>query len=416
MKAFLRKSALFGVLIAIFMLSMIAVFIPSNDGVAQNVQDSLAILEGEGDPGIVLTYPKVDTWTDTWMIKDALKPEGTNAVQAAMFPDFEIQYWHGWMLAYRPLLHWMNLAGIRYLNMYVFIFLLAVSTILVQKRVGIPVACLYALSLCFGHILIVPLCMQYMSIFVVTMAATAMVCIPPPALRGSPAWTAGDLFLVFGAVACFVDFLTAPLLTLGIPLVVHLLDPRTEPKFLRAFQASVCWAASYLGTWVAKWVIGSLVLHKDVFMIAKAKILWRTVGEMIGQEEPYVIDWRFSIEWNLQEMFSKAAVLVFLALCALLVVAAIFTRKRREDYVKMLPLLAVAALPFLWYIAFAGHSQVHYWMTYRILIVTVFAVTAYLAYGIRCQTSACTGIRRFPAAWRCGGLARGRGPCASARR
>ena len=42
------------------------------------------------------------------------------------------------------------------------------------------------------------------------------------------------------------------------------------------------------------------------------------------------------------------------------------------------PILSLAVLPYAWYYVFAGHSQVHFWFTYRLQAITLFTVFAYL--------------------------------------
>ncbi len=67
-------------------------------------------------------------------------------------------------------------------------------------------------------------------------------------------------FFVVGMVENFFDFLTYPIITLGIPLIVLLwLKIRDESADLKenmifTVKSSVSWGLGYALTWIAKWV------------------------------------------------------------------------------------------------------------------------------------------------------------------
>ena len=50
----------------------------------------------------------------------------------------------------------------------------------------------------------------------------------------------------------------------------------------------------------------------------------------------------------------------------------------RDTALRYLLILGVSLYPYLWYIAFSNHSQIHYFFTYRAQVVTVFGVLAVL--------------------------------------
>jgi len=113
--------------------------------------------------------------------------------------------------------------------------------------------------------------------------------------------------------------------------------------------------------------------------LGKSKILERTAG--VGHEE-FNISRGQALAENIKEMFPPSAVAMLVAIVAVLLVLSVVFRKPKADFVRMLPLLAVAAFPYLWYLVLADHSQIHAWFTYRAQIISVFAVLGYLGYGI----------------------------------
>jgi hypothetical protein len=377
-----RVAATLGVLVALFLAGMALTFLPSNDGVAGNVADSLALIEGEGDYPQALGLPPLDNYTDRILVQAALKPDGMGSLKAAMYAVGRPHYWYGDMVFVRPLLRVTDLNGIRYVNMFVFLSLLAFAAYCVGRRLGGLMAGLFAAALCFGHALVVPLSMQFQSAFVIMMAAVILVCVR---IRRLPFLSGWNLFLIVGAFTSFFDLLTAPLLTLGMPLLVLLLVRRKEQGGAlagcakEAAAVSLSWLCGYAVIWVSKWAIASAVLKTNIFALGKSKILERTAG--VGHEE-FNISRGQALAENIKEMFPPSAVAMLVAIVAVLLVLSVVFRKPKADFVRMLPLLAVAAFPYLWYLVLADHSQIHAWFTYRAQIISVFAVLGYLGYGI----------------------------------
>ena len=65
--------------------------------------------------------------------------------------------------------------------------------------------------------------------------------------------------------------------------------------------------------------------------------------------------------------------LVFAAM-ALIVVAVIWFHRPAAQIRRLLPLLVVAPLPFLFYAVASNMSLIHNWLMYRILSITIFSV------------------------------------------
>lgn len=74
-------------------------------------------------------------------------------------------------------------------------------------------------------------------------------------------------FVVVGAMTSYLDLLTFPLISLGIPLVLWLTlnDSQSIWKNIcRIFLLSLSWAIGYVGMWVLKWGIGSIIIGENV--------------------------------------------------------------------------------------------------------------------------------------------------------
>lgn len=75
----------------------------------------------------------------------------------------------------------------------------------------------------------------------------------------------GYFFLLMGMLTCYLDFLTYPLVTLFIPLLLALyLHAQDRAAMCFAVTACVMWCVGYLGFWVMKWAVGSLLVQENL--------------------------------------------------------------------------------------------------------------------------------------------------------
>ena len=65
---------------------------------------------------------------------------------------------------------------------------------------------------------------------------------------------------------------------------------------------------------------------------------------------------------------------VFACLLVWLAVRVLRRRPGRRQWAAVLPALCCAALPYLWFVAMAGHTEIHFIFTYRSQIASAFLV------------------------------------------
>ena len=77
-------------------------------------------------------------------------------------------------------------------------------------------------------------------------------------------------------------------------------------------------------------------------------------------------------------MISWSKVVIVIAVIALILL--IWKKaKDMKTILAYLPMLLVAAYPYIWYLVMSNHSQIHYWYTYRNQVLTLFAGLIFLA-------------------------------------
>ena len=311
-----------------------------------------------------------------------------NPIQASVSINQYPRYWHGYQVVLRPLSMVFQVQELRYLGMLLFYLLFFWSAWLVAKKIKFLYAMLYVLTIASSYLVVVTTCFQYLTTFYVLFGA--LIWLLSRYEKDKPV----NLMLYFFAVGMienFFDFLTYPIITLGIPLIILLwLRVRDEQadfkgNFWFMFQSSVSWGLGYALTWIAKWGITVAVLGVRYFWRTMSVVQYRLAG---SEEEP--LDRLGTIRRNLKAWMNvqDGGIITWskIALLVLVVVVILVLWKKLKDKKTVLacvPMLLVALYPYLWYLVMSNHSQIHFWYTYRAQLVTMFGGLVFIASILR---------------------------------
>lgn len=286
------------------------------------------------------------------------------------------RYWHGFLLYLKPLLFAFDYKDILTLNMLgQLLMVLWIAQLLVKRNLKYL---LLPEVLAFGMLNLpaMALCLQYMPCFFVMAAACVVVLKYPDFTHRHK----GMFFLSVGMATCYFDFLTFPLVTLGIPLVLYwLLCTKTmKERLVSGVQVSFFWGIGYVVFWMEKWVIGSLVLGENLFEEAWNSLLLRSSHETGGQQLTYLD----TLKNNLSAYNLRIWKVIFVLLLVGLVVSIVLRMMQgaaRIDFAVVIPLLLVAVMPLAWYFATINHSYIHYGYTHKELIISAWAISCMAA-------------------------------------
>ena len=386
---------IYTILVTVFFVSMILVYCIPTLWIQKNVEASLEVMEGEGERPSYAFYRHtaiVDNHTDMLMYESLIPSDPQyNLVQSSVSVNHYPRYWHGYQVILRPLPVFFQVQELRYLGMLVFYLLFFWSAWLIAKRTKPIYGMFYVLTIASSYLGVVATCFQYLTSFYVLFVALIVL------FSGEHEKKLSWLFLFFftvGMVENFFDFLTYPIITLGIPLIL-LLWMRVRDQqadFLDNFRfmclSSVSWGLGYGLTWIMKWVLASVILGFRYF--------WRTIGiaryRMMGNEEE-PLDRIGTIRRNLKAWMNvqddgiitwSKVVLVFVIIMLILMI----WRKLRDTRTicACLPILIVAAYPYVWYLVMSNHSQIHFWYTYRAQLVAMLGILVFCESVLREKT------------------------------
>lgn len=386
---------------------MIAIYMLPTGRMKGHIANSDGTFNYEGIyPQIIGGYKssQLDNYTDALMYATAIHESSGNAVHDAMvnaryeYADdnmvqslndyandvhskddlkYEIvypRYWHGYLVVLKPLLVLFDVGEIRMMNLVVQGSLLILLLYMIRKRLGeryqLPVILMVAVL----NPIVLPLSLQFSWVYYVSLIGSVVLL-----MMNELTLRKNDIlfFLIVGMLTSYVDLLTYPLITLGLPLVLYLLMDESEngkARLMKAVKCSFIWAVGYAVMWCSKWILCGVLGGNNLASDVTSEILFRvsmtgesketlTIGMVLDRNFGVLLRWPYLL-----------LLLVFLGCCFLL------RRKNRQKgigwqqrLVKVLPYLAVMLLPVVWLIVLSNHSWVHYWFTYRELSVTVLA-------------------------------------------
>ena len=331
----------------------------------------------------------VDNHTDMLMYESLIQNRDYyNAVQASVSINQYPRYWHGYQVLLRPLTAVFQVQELRYLGMLLFYLLFFWSAWLIAQKTRFANAMIYVLTIASGYLVAVSTCFQYLTTFYVLFLSLIVLL---SRYGGKKPADVMLFFFVVGMVENFFDFLTYPIITLGIPMILLLwLRVRDEQAGAKEnlcflFRGSVCWGLGYALTWIAKWLIATVVLGVRYFWRTMSVVQYRLQG---NEEEP--LDRLGTIRRNLKAWmnvqdggiitWSKVVIVVFLIAVVLVLWKKLKDQRTVRAY---FPMLLVALYPYIWYLVMSNHSQIHYWYTYRAQLVTLFGGLVFLCAILR---------------------------------
>ena len=283
------------------------------------------------------------------------------------------RYWHGYTLPLRLLLCLLDFGTIRLLVSFAQLAL-AAGLVLALLRRGLA-RILPAFLAAF--LLTVPpvtgQCVQFAPVSLLSLAGCLAVL-----LREER--TGLCLFAALGVLTSYFDLLTAPTLTLTLPLVCLLAlrlrrGEGFRPLLSRGLLCCLAWGLGYAGMWALKWALNALLFGSGYAAGIFSQIALRLSGESHGV--------RFTrlqaLYKNLYLYAGKRPVLALLAAAALLSLLPGIKEKARGIDPRALALLLPAAAAVGWMLMTPNHIHDHSYYACRNLCGAVFAGLAALA-------------------------------------
>lgn len=282
------------------------------------------------------------------------------------------RYWHGYLVILRPLLAITNYSGIRIILLIITTILVILLLYKIYKKLDISIAIIFFIGLLSVNIFVVTQGINEILVFIAALIFATIILSKKDFDKNI-----NELFFIIGSITVFIDFLTAPLVTLGLPLIIYLLLSQKYNKNLKEIILSlvkicIAWGLGYALTWMSKWVITQVMLGRPVISqaIEQAKFRINLGTNKLGYSDVVIKNIRF---------LSENVVLAILSLLIIYIVGNLILKNKKDinfkqNWKNAVPYIITAIFPFMWYLVLQEHSYIHSFFTYRILIVTVISV------------------------------------------
>ncbi|MFB6341499.1 hypothetical protein ACE1ET_07240 [Saccharicrinis sp. FJH62] len=394
-------------LIAVYLVLMVLVHSIPTSKLDQNILKSTKIIQKEGLYPKILNFKlfQLDNFTDVMMLNIVASADSKEPLKAAMdnyywrsdnfmnlANDTEKiinndksglsmmsygRYWQGYLIFLRPALLIFSYEQIRILHFILLFSLLSIASILIYKIISSKVAYVFLISLLFINFPIVPLSMQFSTVFYIAFTSIIILLLNRETFKQDDKFFI--LFFSIGSVTSFLDFLTAPLVTLGLPLTIYILSGEEKlKKIMTVIKASILWFVGYALTWSSKWIIGGLLTRTDIWSSAMESTAKRTSNDYRGMEMTitniFKFIWKTIEEMNLTTYFWLGIITIIL----IFIVYSILLVRNQKVIQKNLFLLLIAGMVPFWYLVLRNHSIQHGWFTWRALVVSVFALILFI--------------------------------------
>jgi hypothetical protein len=401
--------SLYIVLVVLFIVSIILIqYIPVRL-VQDNINKSAQQIQKEGIfyKPFGLYFLQIDNMTDCLMMNIILSGEGKSPIYQAMMSEYCLndtgnqgylsiakdtetlaqkgpeamsdrwnygRYWHGYQLILKPLLVFFDYSSIRIINYFILSSLSFLCLLFMVHRYDATVSLLFLLSLLLVGFPVVPMTIQFSTCFYIALLSMLgiMLC---KKIRYNLTY----FFFVIGGITSFMDYLTTPLLTLGLPLVVLQLDKIKEKKTLTInyiLVYSLCWFIGYAMLWASKWLTASILTNVSIVDLIGNNVSLRLSNTIFYGGEQMMISDMF--EKTIGSYWFLFFVLIFLLLFSALYLYC--SHIEQKEFKKYRGLLLIAFLVPVWFLVLRNHSLQHIFFTWRSWLVTLFALLLFVYY------------------------------------
>lgn len=305
------------------------------------------------------------------------------------------RYWHGSMVLLRPLFMFFDIRMIRMILGIMILLLTVWFLYLLIREKYLFFACCYVVGLISVSAWMCGFCVEYTMPFLVMavelpvlfLLMTKEVNNEKDEYQEKILWC---VLAASGIVTAFLDFLTEETLTFTVAYMLYLVMRNKRGQIqgfkkecVRMIKSGGVWGIAYTLMFFLKWIMACIFLGKDAFMDALRQAAFRmngdaTLGNVTGAETVSDSERIFGALWRnfaclLPFRDSMKVWTTVITLVVTVVVAFciwyLFRTKKVNDINRLFGILAI--IPVGRFIALNNHSYIHFFFTYRALLVTV---------------------------------------------
>ncbi len=286
------------------------------------------------------------------------------------------RYWHGYMIILRPLLVLFNITEIRIIFQCIIYILIIILLVLLAKNKGIG----YSISLLITFVMsdLFNYFIVLQGLFVIVVALLYSILISLKIINDK------NLFIsmfVVGGITQYFDFLTTPIISLLLPLIIYCIineeELSTREVIRKVFISFVLWGIGYSLLWSIKWVICDVTYCKEIIQKSIQQVQFRTVAAIDGY---HIYD---GLIYNIYFFFTGTNIsILIISLCLYFynffagVIISFQSNKKyiiNHKIIKEISLFSIIITVF-WYFVLCQHSIQHSFYTYRNILIIYYSL------------------------------------------
>lgn len=384
------------------LLMIMAFSIPLNN-IDKNLKNSVKLIEERIEKPILFEHStsQIDIFTDSLMLLESSNRSDDSVIKRAMFVYHPVindgqtpqemiinhynngveynknkqysRYWHGYLIFLKPLLCFFSYNGVLIINSIVqSILFFLIILFLIRKKMK-----KYIIPVIISYLLLIPpvimQCLQFSTCYYIAFGSMLfMLILPKKQINLYVLY----LFEIIGILTAFFDYLTFPLITFGLPIVLFFAINTEFTMIVKIYSAVKCgvsYLIGYIGMWTAKIAIGSVLTRKNLFSDALGAVAFRTSNNTYGTE-------KFSLKGcelaNIKVFFQTPLTQFFILFVIIVLILIIIKRIHlKNGLTAFFPYFIISLMPFAWYAVTVNHSSIHFFFTNKEMIIFVFSIT-----------------------------------------
>ena len=350
------------------------------------------------------THPFVSTLRSAYYQPEMMNVNEAfyEAVHEEQTPNINyFRYWHGSMLLVRPLLTVMDINGVRLTLGLLAIALAIVASILLIRQKEIVLAVAYLTGLLLVNVGMICFCIEYVTPFLVLSGGLIFLLLywkrwSRINAEGLPG--VAKIFLVYGILTAFFDFLTTETITFTVPMAI-LLILLAHKNRLASWQQGiqyiirngVAWLCGYAGMFLLKWLLCAVIFGKNAFIESVQMAALRIGGEVtmdgtnLGQTASFsqrlfgVLIRNTAGLFQLKDGAGYGVVMGSVLIVGILILAIVYLFHMKPIPMQLYgPLALLAMMPYARFLCLSNHAFIHYFFAYRAQLVTVMILICFV--------------------------------------
>ncbi len=206
-----------------------------------------------------------------------------------------------------------------------------------------------------------------------------------------------DIVFVCGIATAYLDWMSTPIVTFAfsevfILMVLHYKDAdKSKIEYLTTvISGAVNWCVGYAGMLFGKWILSSVVLHKNIILEGLERGYADSTRE--GYHVPqnfFVYVWTsfYKCTSNVVGINLLSSKMVFI-LCLMLFIVLMVVLKYAWKMSNVAPFILLSSLaPMAWLVVFRGHIFFHSFFTYRMFSVLMWGILLFFYYCLKPYSS-----------------------------